>query len=123
MEKIKPYKEKRVHPRVLIKIPVKYRLIEDPQGSDSLSEMRKKEIDTLTKDVSLGGMHIVSEQRLNVGSILALHFILPQKPGNLSAFGEVVWAKDNAGGVHFIALKDGDMESLKTALAKASSSS
>jgi hypothetical protein len=114
------FSEKRIHPRVPMEFPVKYRLIEAPMESGSISEMRKREVNTQTMNVSLGGMYIVAEQRLDKGSIITLNFSLPNKPGNLSAFGEVVWTNNYGGGVHFLALKEEDMKILQTTLEKVS---
>ena len=113
--------EKRIHSRVAIQIPVKFRLIEDPVGIDSISDLRKKEVVTKTMDVSLGGMFIATDEKLNVGTIMNLNFSLPENPGNRSAFAEVVWSNDNGGGIHFLALKEEDLHSLKDTLTKMSS--
>src|SRR5579859_5456293 len=104
------FMEKRAHPRLSLKITVKYRVIEDQKEIDSVFERRKKEKNTQTVDMSLGGMYIVAEQVLNVGAILRLDMTLPDKPGTLSAFAEVVWANETGGGLHFLAMKEEDME-------------
>ncbi len=112
--------EKRIHPRVSIQIPLKIRLIEDPMGMTNLSELRKREINSKTLDASLGGMFISSEEKLNLGSIMSMNFSLPEFPVNISAFAEVVWSNNNGSGVHFLALKEDDLASLKFTLAKIS---
>ncbi len=110
--------EKRIHPRVSIKIPVKYRLIEDQKELDSVFERRKREQTSNTMDVSLGGLYIVAEQILKVGSILRLDISLPNRPALISAFAEVVWANETGGGLHFLAMREEDMEFLKAHLNK-----
>jgi c-di-GMP-binding flagellar brake protein YcgR len=112
--------EKRVHPRVSIKIPVKYRIIEDQKELETVFERRKREQTTRTMDVSLGGLYIVAEQVLNVGSILRLDISLPERPALVSAFAEVVWANETGGGLHFLAMKEDDVEFLKNYLNKVS---
>jgi c-di-GMP-binding flagellar brake protein YcgR len=112
--------EKRVHPRVSVKIPVKYRVIEDQKELETVFERKKKEQTTRTMDVSLGGLYIVADQILNVGSILRLDISLPEKSSLVSAFAEVVWANETGGGLHFLAMKEDDVDSLKNYLAKAS---
>ena len=112
--------EKRIHPRVSIQIPLKIRLIEDPMGMTNLSDLRKREINSKTLDASLGGMFISSEEKLNLGSIMSMNFSLPEFPVNISAFAEVVWSNNNGSGVHFLALKEDDLASLKFTLAKIS---
>ena len=108
--------EKRVHPRVSIKIPVKYRVIEDQKELETVFERKKKEQTTRTMDVSLGGLYIVADQMLNIGSILRLDISLPNRPSLISAFAEVVWSNETGGGLHFLAMKEEDVESLKTYL-------
>jgi hypothetical protein len=116
------YVEKRVHPRVSVKIPVKFRVIEDQKEIETVFERRKKEQTTQTMDVSLGGLYIVADQLLNVGSILRLDISIPEKNGLVSAFAEVVWSNETGGGLHFLAMKEEDVEFLKGYLTKASDS-
>jgi c-di-GMP-binding flagellar brake protein YcgR len=110
--------EKRIHPRVSIKIPVKYRLIEDQKELDSVFERRKREQSSSTMDVSLGGLYIVAEQILKVGCILRLDISVPNRPSLISAFAEVVWSNETGGGLHFLAMREDDVESLKAYLTK-----
>ena len=108
--------EKRTHPRVSVKIPVKYRVVEDLAGIQSIIEMRKSEANTQSLDISLGGMYIVSEQLLGVGSILHLDISIPEKTKRLAAFGEVVWSKGSGAGLHFMMIKHEDLEALSAFL-------
>jgi c-di-GMP-binding flagellar brake protein YcgR len=110
--------EKRIHPRVSVKIPVKYRVIEDQKELETVFERKKKEQTTRTMDVSLGGLYIVADQILSVGSILRLDVSLPGKSALISAFAEVVWSNETGGGLHFLAMKEDDVESLKSYLSK-----
>ncbi len=105
--------EKRVYPRVSVKMPVKYRVIEDQKEIDSVFERKKKEQTSRTMDLSLGGLYLVADQILAVGSILRLDVALPSQPGLISAFAEVVWSNETGGGLHFLAMKEEDVESLK----------
>ncbi len=106
--------EKRAYPRVPVKLPVKYRLVDDMAGIQSILEMRKTETNTNTHDISLGGMYIVSDQKLTVGNILHLDITLPGKAKRLAAFGEVVWSKDSGAGLRFMMIKSEDLEALKS---------
>jgi len=108
--------EKRAHPRISAKIHVKYRLIEDQKEIDSVFELRKREQTSQSMDLSLGGLYLVSEQLLNVGSILRLDLSLPGQSDPLSAFAEVVWANPTGGGLRFLAMKEKDREALKAYL-------
>ena len=114
--------EKRVHPRISVKIPVKFRVIEDQKEIDTVFERRKKEQTSQTMDVSLGGLYIVADQVLNVGSILRLDISIPERSGLVSAFAEVVWANETGGGLHFLAMKEEDVDFLKNYLTQASQS-
>ena len=108
--------EKRVHPRLSAKISVKYRVIEDQKEIETVFERRKKEQSTRTMDVSLGGLYIVADRSLNVGSILRLDISIPPQTSLISAFAEVIWANETGGGLHFLAMKEDDVESLKSYL-------
>ena len=108
--------EKRVHPRISVKIPVKYRIIEDQKELESVFERKKKEMTTRTVDVSLGGLYIVADQTLNIGSILRLDITVPGKNSLVSAFAEVVWSNETGGGLHFLAMKEEDVEFMRTYL-------
>jgi hypothetical protein len=112
------FMEKRIHPRVSVKIPVKFRVIEDQKELETVFERKKKEQTTRTMDMSLGGLYIVADQILNVGSILRLDVSLPEKSSLISAFAEVVWANETGGGLHFLAMKEDDVEFLKNYLTK-----
>ena len=113
--------EKRANPRVSLEIPLKCRLMEGSLHADSISEMRKKTINSKSVDVSLSGMYIRTEQPLSVGTVMALDFSLPEKPTELSAFAEVVRDNEEGVGIQFLALKAEDLESLKSTLTKAAS--
>ncbi len=108
--------EKRVHPRVSVKIPVKYRVIEDQKEIETVFERKKREQTSQTMDMSLGGLYLVTEQVLNVGSILRLDISIPENAKMVSAFAEVVWSNETGGGLHFLAMKEEDVDALKNYL-------
>jgi c-di-GMP-binding flagellar brake protein YcgR len=110
------FMEKRVHPRVSVKIPVKYRVIEDQKEIETVFERKKREQTSQTMDVSLGGLYLVSEQVMNVGSILRLDIAIPDNSRMVSAFAEVVWSNETGGGLHFLAMKEEDVDALKNYL-------
>ena len=118
----KLFVERRVYPRITVNIPAEYRLIEDPKELETVFEMRKKVVNTKTLDVSLGGMHILSETPLSTGAILRMEITLPDRAGPLTAFAEVVWSNEAGGGLRFLAMKEDDSESLKAYIKKASTS-
>ncbi len=110
--------EKRAHPRLSAEIHVRYRLIEDQKEMDSVIELRKREQNTRTSDLSLGGMYIVADRVLSMGTILRLDIFLPGK--SLPAFAEVVWANETGAGLHFLAMKESDREFLQAYLNRTS---
>ncbi len=67
--------ERRSNKRFSIKIPVKYRLA--GQGEMlSVDEWRKSEKNAITLDLSLGGMQIVVEESLKMGSLFKFNIYL-----------------------------------------------
>lgn len=113
--------EKRVHPRVSVKVAVKYRVIEEQREIESVFERKNRDKTSQTLDVSLGGLYLVADQVINVGSILRLDIDIPGQSSKVSAFAEVVWSNDSGLGLHFLAMKDGDVDTLKNYLSQAQS--
>jgi hypothetical protein len=114
------FAEKRHHPRVSLEIPLKCRFMDGALNVESLSEARRRVMNSTSRDVSLEGMKIQADIPLNVGDIMAVDFSLPENPASISAFAEVVWIEQEIVGIHFLALKEQDLESLKVTLAKVS---
>jgi hypothetical protein len=108
--------ERRNHSRIPLKIPVKYRLINDPKEIETLSASKRREQDTHAINVSLGGLYIVWDGEINVGSIIRLDITIPDYSVKISAFAEVVWSNKGGGGLHFEAIKEADEELLKNFL-------
>jgi Tfp pilus assembly protein PilZ len=116
MPEAKLFVEKRSNPRIPVKLPVKFSLVDDAAGIQNIREMQKKENLTQTGDMSLGGIYIIADQRLEVGTILHLDFTLPDKPNQLTSFAEVVWSNASGAGLRFIMIKGEDMEKLQSFL-------
>jgi c-di-GMP-binding flagellar brake protein YcgR len=106
MPKASLCKEKRVYPRLSATLPVHYRVLEDQKAIESLQERRQKEMRAISKDVSLGGMFLVTEKPLTVGHMLLLHILVPGHLVKLSAYAEVVWSNNNGSGLKFLAMND-----------------
>jgi c-di-GMP-binding flagellar brake protein YcgR len=115
------FMERRRYPRVTVEIPVKYRLIDDQKELATVFDRKKKDTHTRSLDLSLGGIYITADQRLKVGTILRLEITVPEPSTLLSAFAEVIWSNDTGGGLHFLAMKDEDMECLKGYIEKMNS--
>ncbi len=113
-------KERRVHPRISIKIPLHFRIIDDRDEIKSVLELRKKEKDGRTLDASLGGLCIVTDHPIKEGSILKLEIFVPDEPVKIRGMAEVVWCNESGGGIRFLAMDETDREIMKNYLSKAS---
>jgi hypothetical protein len=118
MPDAKMYLEKRVHPRVSAHVPVKFRLIEDSKEIETVFNRQHKDKTSRTMDLSLGGLYLVADVAVNVGSILRLDMVIPGQTAPIAAFAEVVWSNSEGLGLHFLAMKEEDIEALKTYLSK-----
>lgn len=110
--------EKRGTPRISIKIPVKYRLEEDQVVRETIAEWQRKEKNAYTLDMSLGGMRIVVDQSLMAGEILRFDLFLLDKTNVVTIYAEVKWTDEKSAGLHFLMMKNEEMEYLKDFLEK-----
>jgi hypothetical protein len=112
--------EKRAHPRVTAQIPVKYRLIEDQKEIESVFNRDNRNKTAHTLDVSLGGLYLSANVAVTAGSILRLDITVPDRLAAIAAFAEVAWSNESGLGLHFLAIRDDDLEVLKAYLTKIS---
>ena len=110
----KSYLEKRVHSRIPVKIPVQYRLVQDPKELENLKGQT-----ALAKDVSLDGMFIKTAEAAKVGDVIRLDISVPEKSKQLFAFAEVVWVNETGAGLRLMLMASEDREDLKSYLARA----
>ncbi len=110
------YLEQRTHVRVRVRLPVQYRLLDNPKEEE---KFRGKV--ALAKDLSLEGMYIkiARDSDVKIGEIIRLDISLTKTLRHLFAFGEVVWMNEIGVGLHLMLMPDEDKESLKTYLAQA----
>ncbi len=113
MNEANVFVEKRVHPRLSVKIPVKYYLAQDEGEIEHIVEWRQQDKNAQTLDLSLSGMHIAIDQKFPVGSVIRFDMSLPDRPNGLTVFAEVIWANDEGAGLHFIEMLNEDVECLK----------
>lgn len=116
MAENKAFLEKRVHSRVPVKIPVYYRLVQDPKELKNIHSQT-----AITKDLSLDGMYIKTYQPPTVGDVFQLEIVLPESQKKLFAFAEVIWINEMGAGIHFLLMADEDREALKGYLDEVSS--
>jgi hypothetical protein len=100
--------EKRVNSRIPVKVPVQYRLVEDPR---ELEDFRGRT--ALAKDLSLDGMYIKTDHAVKVGDVFRLDVSVPERSKQLFAFAEVIWVNDAGAGLRLMLMASEDKESLK----------
>lgn len=77
--------DKRKFPRLPFNIDVEYKVLSDDLQDVSL---------TLTKNISAGGICILSLEKLDIGKNLSLNFSLPEIKEPINATGKVVWIEE-----------------------------
>jgi hypothetical protein len=110
--------ERRAHPRYKVNIPVKFTLVEDKADTEALLEESKKELAAQTRNLSLGGIKIDSDQPIQEGSVLIFEISLPGVSQPVLVSGEVVWVEGNTSGLHFLEISDEDFDALRAYLNK-----
>jgi hypothetical protein len=110
------YQEQRIHTRIPVKLPIQYRLLDNPK---EVEKFRGKV--ALAKDLSLEGLYIkiARDSDVKVGEIFRLDISLTETIRHLFAFGEVVWTNERGAGIRLMLMPEEDKESLKTYLAQA----
>lgn len=102
------FKEKRQHPRFIVKI---YGIFK--------SDIDLEETDMMMGNLSAGGAYIKTDNPSMPGSTVTLRFHLPGEEKPISASGVVVWwqkpggGKEPGMGVKFEKINDEDLEKLK----------
>lgn len=103
---------KRAYPRVPAHIPVSFLVMKENKEIKDIRELIGKTKTIQSIDASLGGMKFEGGQGLEKGDILTLRLSIPTKASPISAFAEVVWVRGDGIGVHFLTMKDEDLQSL-----------
>lgn len=82
-------KERRRFPRIKVALIVRYKILDTPE----------QEYEVKTKDISAGGVCLVTHEQLKSGTILAMEIkFLPAEDPVLAA-GRVVWSKESSLGL------------------------
>ena len=121
MPEAKLFMEKRVYPRVSVKLPINYRVMQDENELHNIEEWRKTSKDAQSVDLSLGGMFISVDRALPMGSLLRFDVVIPKQTTPLAIFAEVVWTNVSGAGLRFLMVKPQDFEDLKKFLDSESS--
>jgi len=120
MPEAEMFVEKRTNPRLSIKIPVKYRLVDNQMEMKNVQEWQKSQQNAYTLDLSLGGLQIVVDQPLKVGSIHQFDIFLLDKTDCVCPYAEVVWSNEKSSGLKFLMMTGEDQEHLRNFLEKTS---
>lgn len=111
--------EKRlVQQRVRVKFPVRFREIRDEKETEITAEHHDRVKVSYSKNLSEGGMFIVTKEELYFDYLLRLHIFLPSTPIFISTLARVIWTDEEGAGVSFVAMEPPDMESLKAYIGK-----
>jgi c-di-GMP-binding flagellar brake protein YcgR len=108
--------ERRENPRFTVKVPIQYRLVKGQEEIDEVADWRVRNQTAKMMDLSLGGMQIVLDQNIVTGSVMCFDVVLPNSANLSSVFAEVVWVDESRIGLHFIMIKNEDLEALRSFL-------
>ncbi len=110
--------ERRVHPRISIKVPVKYRPEEDREVLKTIEKWRNSEKNAYTLDLSVGGMNLVLDQTLRIGEILKFDLYLLDGVVMVTVYAEVKWSNPKGTGLRFLMIPEDEQAALKAFLEK-----
>jgi Tfp pilus assembly protein PilZ len=106
--------EKRRNPRVMVTVPVRFKVINRPDERDKiLAELGKAM--SQTTNVSSGGIALNTHAKLQRGDLLKLDMELPNQHTQIRTFAEVMWIRPNEDirelaevGLQFLAVRNED---------------
>jgi hypothetical protein len=111
--------EKRlVQQRVRVKFPIRFREIRDEKETEITAEHHDRVKVSYSKNLSEGGMFIVTREELYFDYLLRLHIFLPSTPLFISTLARVIWTDEEGAGVSFVGMEPRDKESLKAYIGK-----
>jgi c-di-GMP-binding flagellar brake protein YcgR len=120
MPKTKIANNRRDNPRVSIKIPVKFLPAEDKKVLKKIEDWRESKKHGFTLDLSTGGMQLVADHPLAVGSVLEFKIYILDKVSVVTVYARVMWTNKNCNGLRFLLIKPAEMDALTSFLQKAS---
>ncbi len=108
--------DKRAHSRVLVKLPVTFKVLDEKLNDKARHSMGEPQRDAESWDTSLGGMYIISKEPLKSKDHLSLKISLPKSENPLIVLADVVWADKSGAGLRFVAMKEEDVQLLEAYL-------
>ena len=115
------YLEKRDNPRMSVKLPVKFFFAEGEVDPNNAVQWRRQETTALVLDVSLSGMFMMVNQKLQTGNIIRVDVSLSPKPEPVAFYAEVIWSNEQGAGLRFVEMWPEDMAAMKAYMEKAAS--
>ena len=112
--------ERRAHPRVATKVPVKWRLEKDENVLAKVGEWKESEENAYTLNLSTGGTHLAIDQPLAVGAILRFDLYLLERITAATIYAEVKWSDEKGVGLRFLMMPEDEKEALQAFLEKTS---
>jgi len=106
-------RERRSHPRLSVKVPLKYQLEKDRKIYKTREDLRKTQRHGFTLDLSRSGMNIVVDDPLKEGDILRFDVFLLHKRNLVSVYSEVKWVGPQSAGLYFLMMKPEESEALQ----------
>lgn len=85
------FAERRVFPRLLFNVEVEYHALFSSEGTQPSS--------AYSKNISVGGICLMTPDRLDCDNLLELKFFLPDSGEPVRATGRVVWTKKFEAGI------------------------
>ncbi len=110
--------DRRMEPRVPVKLPIRYLVVEDEGERMSVEAWRRSGENAYTLDMSVGGMLIGVDRPLARGSILKFDIYIPEAQRTVGVYAEVVWSGKAHAGLKFLMIKNDDLELLSALLGK-----
>jgi hypothetical protein len=116
MAKGKMFLNKRIHPRMLVKLPITFDVLDEKAMGDKSSEWGKAHLSAEGLNASLDGMYIVSDETLKPGDHVSLEINLPKNGNSLKVLTNVVWSDKSGAGLNFVAMTEEDIKTLENYL-------
>jgi len=113
------FNEKRqIESRVPAQIAVRYRAIKGENEAEAAFDHHDDVKVSFSKNVSSGGIFLVTKEDLDFESLLHLHIFLPHTPEFISVLARVMWTDKEGAGLCFVDMKQAEVAVLKEQIRK-----